>query len=252
MKLLTLARDLKRRKARERQRLFSAEGVRTVEELTRSPLRIHGVLVAPQLAEAPRGAALLADLHRRGVDVVEVTAQEFASAAETDSPQGVLAIAAVPPHSLDSLSLSPSARIVVLDAVQDPGNVGTIVRTAAALGTTAVLAMPGTVDLWNAKVVRSAMGAGFHLPTLSGTWDALDAFRHRESFALWGADGAGTPVFELKPPERLALVVGNEGAGLSADARKRVDRLAALPIASAVESLNVAVATGILLYQLRS
>jgi TrmH family RNA methyltransferase len=96
------------------------------------------------------------------------------------------------------------------------------------------------------------MGAGFHLPTLSGTWDALDAFRHRESFALWGADGAGTPVFELRPPERLALVVGNEGAGLSADARKRVDRLAALPIASTVESLNVAVATGILLYQLRS
>jgi TrmH family RNA methyltransferase len=96
------------------------------------------------------------------------------------------------------------------------------------------------------------MGAGFHLPSFATTWDALDAFRHRESFALWGADGAGTPVFELKPPERLALVVGNVGAGLSPDARRRVDRLAALPIASTVESLNVAVATGILLYQLRS
>jgi TrmH family RNA methyltransferase len=252
LKLLTLARDLKRRKARERQRLFSAEGVRTVEELTRSALRIHGALVAPQLADAPRGAALLADLRQRGIDVAEVSAQEFATAAETDSPQGVLAIAAVPPHSLDSLSLTPESRIVVLDAVQDPGNVGTILRTAAALDTTAVVAMPGTVDLWNAKVVRSAMGAGFHLPSFATTWDALDAFRHRESFALWGADGAGTPVVELKPPERLALVVGNEGAGLSPDARQRVDRLAALPIAGTVESLNVAVATGILLYQLRS
>jgi len=252
LKLLTLARDLRRRKARERHRLFTAEGVRTVEELIRSTLHIRGVLVAPQLAEAPRGAALLADLRARGAEVLEVSPQEFSSAAETDSPQGVLAIADVPPHSLDTLDLPPAARLVVLDAVQDPGNVGTIVRTAAALGTAAVVAMPGTVDLWNAKVVRSAMGAVFFLPAIPSTWDALDAFRHRESFALWGADGAGTPVYELKPPERLALVVGNEGAGLSDDARQRVDRLAALPIASTVESLNVAVATGILLYQLRS
>jgi RNA methyltransferase, TrmH family len=226
--------------------------VRTVEELARSALRIEGVLVAPQLADAPRGSALLADLRQCGVEVAEVNAQEFASAAETDSPQGVLAIAAVPPHSLDSIAITPTARIVVLDAVQDPGNVGTIVRTAAALGAAAVVAMPGTVDLWNAKVVRSAMGAGFHLPTFAGTWDALDAFRQRESFALWGADVAGTPVFELKPADRLALIVGNEGAGLSDDARQRVDRLVALPIESTVESLNVAVATGILLYQLRS
>ena len=252
MKLLTLARDLRRRKARERQHLFTVEGVRTVEELTRSTLRIHGVLVAPQLADAPRGAALLDRLRERGVELLHVSAQEFSSAAETESPQGVLAIAAVPPHSLDTLALPQYARVVVLDAVQDPGNVGTIIRTAAALGTTAVVAVPGTVDLWNAKVVRSAMGAGFFLPTFASTWDALDAFRHRESFALWGADAAGTPVHELKPPDRLALVVGNEGAGLSGDARQRVDRLAALPIASTVESLNVAVATGILLYQLRS
>ena len=252
MKLLSLARDLRRRKARERQRLFTVEGVRTVEELTRSALRIQGVLVAPQLADAPRGAALLTDLRQRGVEVLDVSAQEFASAAETESPQGVLAIATVPPHSFDSLTVPPRARIVVLDAVQDPGNVGTIIRTAAALGTAAVVAMPGTVDLWNGKVVRSAMGAGFHLPTFAATWDALDAFRHRESFALWGADAAGTPVHELKPPDRLALVVGNEGAGLSTDAHQRVDRMVALPIEGTVESLNVAVATGILLYQLRS
>jgi tRNA G18 (ribose-2'-O)-methylase SpoU len=96
------------------------------------------------------------------------------------------------------------------------------------------------------------MGAGFHFPTFGSTWDALDAFRHRDAVALWGADAAGTPVFELKPADRLALVVGNEGAGLSDDARQRVDRLVALPIESTVESLNVAVATGILLYQLRS
>ena len=252
MKLLTLARDLRRRKARERQGLFAAEGVRAVEELARSALAIRGVLVAPQLAEAPRGAALLATLRQRGVEIAEVSALEFASAAETESPQGVLAVARIPDHALDRLPLPPKARLVLLDGVQDPGNVGTILRTSAALGAAAVLALPGTVDLWNAKVVRSAMGASFHTPAFSCTWDQLDTFRRRESFALWGADAGGTALESLVAPDRLALIVGNEGAGLSPDSRGRVEVLASLPISSAVESLNVAVATGILLYQLRT
>jgi TrmH family RNA methyltransferase len=252
LKLLTLARDIRRRKARERQRLFAAEGVRAVEELVRSPLAIRGALVAPQLVDAPRGAALLSSLRHRGVELAEVSALEFASAAETDSPQGVLAIAGIPDRSLDTLPLPPRARLVLLDGVQDPGNVGTIVRTAAALGATAVLALPGTVDLWNAKVVRSAMGASFHAPAFACTWEQLDVFRRRESVALWGADAGGTTLESLTAPDRLGLVVGNEGAGLSLESRARVELLASLPISSAVESLNVAVATGILLYQLRT
>jgi TrmH family RNA methyltransferase len=252
LKLLTLARDLRRRKARERQRLFAAEGVRAVEELVRSPFTVRGVLVAPQLADAPRGAALLDALRSRGIDMTEVSSLEFASAAETESPQGVLAIAEVPDRSLDRLELPARARVVLLDGVQDPGNVGTILRTSAALGAAAVLALPGTVDLWNAKVVRSAMGASFHTPAFSCTWESVDLFRRRESVALWGADAGGTALERLVPPDRLALVVGNEGAGLSDEARSRVEVLASLPIASAVESLNVAVATGILLYQLRT
>ena len=252
MKLLTLARDLTRRKARERQRLFAAEGVRAVEELMRSPLSIRGVLAAPQLSDAPRGAALLAAIRQRGTELAEVTALEFASAAETESPQGVLAIAEIPERSLDHLALPPRARLVLLDGVQDPGNVGTIVRTAAALGAAAVLALPGTVDLWNAKVVRSAMGASFHAPAFSCTWEQLDVFRQRDGVTLWGADAGGTMLESLAAPDRLALVVGNEGAGLSAEARARVAVLASLPISSAIESLNVAVATGILLYQLRT
>jgi TrmH family RNA methyltransferase len=252
LKLLTLARDLRRRKARERQGLFAAEGVRAVEELGRSPLAIRGVLVAPQLIDAPRGSALLALLRERSVPITEVSALDFASAAETESPQGVLAVAEIPERSLDTLMLATRARLVLLDAVQDPGNVGTIVRTAAALGAAAVLALPGTVDLWNAKVVRSAMGAGFHVPAFSCTWDDLDTFRRRQPITLWGADAGGTALEILEAPARLALVVGNEGAGLSPESLARVDSLVSLPIDSAVESLNVAVATGILLYQLRS
>ena len=218
----------------------------------RSGLRLRGVLVAPQLADAPRGAALIGTLRTAGIEITEVPPLDFASAAETESPQGVLAIAEIPERTLETLAIGERARIVVLDAVQDPGNVGTILRTAAALGATAALALPGTVDLWNAKVVRSAMGASFHFPVLSTTWDELDLFRRRNAVALWGADAAGAALDTLEPPARLALVVGNEGSGLSLDARHRIDTLAALPIGSLVESLNVAVATGIFLYQLRS
>jgi TrmH family RNA methyltransferase len=251
MKTLTLARDLRRRKARERQGLFVAEGIRTVEELLGSTLDIVGALVAPTLSESPRGATLADTLRDRKIATEEVSAKDFESAAETDSPQGILAIARVPGQTLANISVADALRLLILDAVQDPGNVGTILRTGAALSATATLSLPGTVDLWNAKVVRSAMGAHFHHPCLIGTWDELDSFRREHAVQIWAADAAGEPVGSIEPPARLALVVGNEGNGLSSESRTRADRLVALPISPSVESLNVAVATGILLYELR-
>jgi len=228
-----------------------AEGVRAVEELLRSPLKVRGLLASAQFADAPRAGAVraLADASRVTID--EVSVPDFDSAAETDSPQGILAIAEVPAASLSGLPADGPLRLLVLDAVQDPGNVGTILRTAAAFGASATFSLPGTVDLWNAKVVRSGMGAHFHHPCLSGSWDELDTFRRERSIDIWAADAAGDSIVGLTPPERLAIVVGNEGAGLSSDSRARADRLVALPIGSAVESLNVAVAAGILLYELR-
>lgn len=250
LKLLTLARDLKRRKSREKHRLFVAEGVRAVEELLRSPLAIRGALIAPRLSEAPRGAVLVSALAAKRVETQSVDAHEFSSAAETESPQGVIAIAEVPDRTVASLSEDWKGVILVLDAVQDPGNVGTILRTAAALGVVATISMPGTVDLWNAKVVRSGMGAHFQHLAFSSTWSELDTFRARTGTKLLAADAGGVPVSTIRPEARLALVVGNEGAGLSAEARSRADTTVALPISPAVESLNVAVATGILLYSL--
>ncbi|HET7631423.1 MAG TPA: RNA methyltransferase [Gemmatimonadaceae bacterium] len=251
MRLLTLARDLRRRKARERQRLFVCEGVRAVEELLRSPIAPLGVLVGPQLLEAPRGAALREALVAAGITLEEVPLREFHTAAETESPQGVLAIAPVPERSLDAVAAVDGLRVLVLDALQDPGNVGTILRTAAALGVSATLALPGTVDLWNAKVVRGAMGALFHHHAQAATWAEVDALATRAGLAVWAADAHGAPLGSTPAPARLALVVGNEGAGLSGEARARASHTVALPISGAVESLNAAVATGILLYELR-
>ncbi|MBA3890260.1 MAG: RNA methyltransferase [Gemmatimonadaceae bacterium] len=251
MKLLTLARDLRRRKARGRLGLFVGEGLRVVEELARSPITVRGVLHTPEAATSDQAAAVLRTLRQRGADVAEVSERDFATAAETDSPQGILAVAVAPDHRLGTLPPGDAIRLLVLDAVQDPGNVGTILRTAAALGATATIALPGTVDLWNAKVVRSAMGAHFHHPAFSCTWEELDGFCRQHGVAVWAADAAGEPLEGLSPPPGMALVMGNEGAGITAATRNRADHLVALPIAAAVESLNVAVAAGILLHALR-
>lgn len=211
------------------------------------------MLTAPQLADAPRGAALLDSLARRGdVEHLAITERDFATAAETESPQGVLAIAEIPERSLSSFLDRAPLTLLVLDAVQDPGNVGTIVRTAAALGASATVALPGTVDLWNAKVVRSGMGAHFEHPAFHCTAEQLAAFLDGTGTELWGADAHGAPVGTRERPSRLALAVGNEGGGLTDATRSRATALVALPISSAVESLNVAVAAGILLYALRS
>ena len=256
MRLLTLARDLRRRRARDRQELFVAEGVRAVEELLRSPLRVRGVLVSPALPTDERGSALTHSLTQSGIPTQSVSAEELATAADTETPQGVLAIAEIPERTLADVPSSETFRLLVLDAVQDPGNVGTMLRTAAALGTLATLALPGTVDLWNVKVVRSAMGAHFHYPAIACTWAELSTFLSDRGATLWGADGGGERLDDVlhpgaRPPARLALAVGNEGSGLSRQVRERADRVVALPIAPAVESLNVAVAAGIILYELR-
>jgi RNA methyltransferase, TrmH family len=252
VRLLTLARDLKRRKAREKRGLFVAEGVRAVEELVRSSLQIEGILVAPQVEEAPRGAQLLEAVRARSLVIETVAPSEFASAAETDSPQGILALARIPSATLDEIPAAESLRLLILDAIQDPGNVGTLVRTAAALRVAATISLPGTVDLWNAKVVRSAMGAHFHHTLVMCSGDELLAFRKSRGVELWGADAGGSPVSGAAVPRRLGIVVGNEGAGLSESIRSELDRIVSIPMAPGAESLNVAVAAGILLHEVRA
>jgi TrmH family RNA methyltransferase len=258
VRVLSVARDLQRRHARERQRLFVAEGLRAVDELLKSSVVIRGALIAEDASDSTRHAAILAALNNRDIPVQKVSVTEFASAADTESPQGMLAIAEIPRLELEDLTLpeAQTVRLIVLDALQDPGNVGTIVRTAAALSASATLSLPGTVDLWNAKVVRSSMGSLFHHPVLTCTWEELTSFLSRNDVELWGAEVGGVPLSGVahdrgKLPLRLAIAVGNEGSGLSARTRAVASKSVAVEIGPGVESLNVAVATGILLYELR-
>jgi len=252
VKILTLARDLRRRKAREKHSLFVAEGVRSVEELLRSGLAVRGALVTPQLTDAPRGETLRRLLDSSGVEVVEISDKDFGSAAETESPQGVLAIGAIPMRTLDTLETALGCRFLLLDGIQDPGNAGTIVRTAAALGATATVALPGTVDLWNPKVIRSSMGAQFQHPALHAGIEETFDFLERRNIQLWVADAAGESLTAADAPARLAIALGNEGSGVTTAVRSKSRKSVALRIAPNVDSLNVAVAAGIILHELRA
>lgn len=231
--------------------MFVAEGVRTVEELIASPIRVKGILTCDLLDRTPRGAALAAQCLGRDLEVLRVSEREFLSASDTDQPQGILAIAEVPSRSLDTLAVPAGARFLVLDGVQDPGNVGTLLRTASALGCSATIALPGTVDPWNAKVVRSAVGMQFTHPTITCSEEGLDKFLTQHGVALWGAAAEGTPLGVASVPARLAIAMGNEGAGLKPSVRERCDALVAIGMEPGAESLNVAVAAGILLHALR-
>ena len=240
-------RALGNRKDREAEGLFLAEGVRVVEELLAAGLPVPLAVVSPALGETERGARLEARL-RDVAPVRDATAGELNTLADTATNQGVLVVAEVPDGTLDALPDAGPSTVLLLDGVQDPGNLGTLARSAGAFGCDALVCLPGTVDPWNPKAVRAAAGTLFRLPVVkSEAGPALERLR-RGGYAVLGADADGTGIDRLALPTRTALAVGNEGAGLGPALREAADSLVAVPMESGVESLNVAVAAGILLY----
>lgn len=245
-----LLRGLHQRGFREAQGAFLAEGVRVVEDLLASGLPVHLLVCSSSLEDTPRGAALRREAEWRRVPVREVPEAELRGYAATETPQGVLAVGAVPRATLAELRTSPApAVLLVLDAVQDPGNFGTMVRTAEALGAGGVIALPGTVDPWNPKSVRAAMGSSFRLPVVAAGWDEAAPWLEAEGVRIVASVVGAEPLGEPRP-DRAALVVGNEGAGVSAETLRRAHHRVGIPIRGRAESLNVTSAAAILLYDL--
>ena len=244
-----LLRTLRQRRAREEEGLFLVEGVRTVEDLVASPLPVRFAVASSTLGDTPRGRGLVSAIAARGIPVHEVEERAFRDWADTETPQGVLAVAEIPRAGLAAVPLDADpAVLLVLDAVQDPGTCGTLVRTAEALGAAGVVALPGTVDPWNPKSVRAAMGSSFRLPVVEADWDVLEPWL-REHGVATVASAVGAPPPESLP-RRAALVLGNEGAGVSADTLRRADVTLGIPLRGRAESLNVAAAGAILLHEL--
>jgi RNA methyltransferase, TrmH family len=247
--LISTIRDLHRRRGRERRGLAVAEGVRLVEEALAAGVSIRGAVTAPGLEATPRGAALKAALAGRGVRLEPLEDRALAELSDTEHPQGVIAVIEPRTATLDELRPGPRDAILVLDAVQDPGNVGALARAALGLGAVGLVALPGTADLENPKALRGSMGALFRLPAVSADAAALIAWAGERGVAIWTADIEGSPVPAVRDPGPVALVVGNEGAGISPAIRAAARRKVTVPLSNKVESLNVAVAAGILLYE---
>jgi TrmH family RNA methyltransferase len=250
--LVSTIRDLGRKRGRERRGLALAEGVRLVEEALAAEVPIRGAVVGPALEATARGKSLKAALAAAAVPLHEVSSDDLAQLADTEHPQGIIAIIAPRRWNVAHITLAPRDTVLVLDAVQDPGNVGTMIRTAFALGAGAVIALSGSADLANPKVIRSTMGAIFRLPCAAAGTDEFLAWAAEQHLALWVGDTEGEPLGAAGTTPRagrVALVVGNEGAGVSDALRQAASRRVAIPLAEGAESLSVGAAAAILLYE---
>ena len=236
-------RALGDRSGREAAGRILVEGEVMIREALNCGLAIHDALAVSRCAEFAR------TLEAAGARVYEVPDRILDAVCPTRTPQGVCA-SFTPPEPAQ-LSALPD-RVVALDGVQDPGNVGTIWRTADAAGFQAILFGPGCADAMSPKVLRAAMGSGFRLPyartdDLPGALDALRA----KGYALIASDLRGEDFYRRADPgSRYALVIGSEAHGISPEVRALATMRVRLPMRGGAESLNAAVAAGILMYDL--
>ncbi len=228
-----------------------AEGVRLVEEAVAAGIPIRGVITSESFRPTGRNGRLLQELAAHAVEVEEVSDRVFATLADTDTPQGILAVVEPPTRTIDDIVPAPGAPVLVLDAVQDPGNVGTLLRTAFALGAGGAILLKGTADPLNAKVMRASMGAAFRLPFAQADEAAFRAWSEKHRPAIWAAAMEGTLVTRLAPPANLALIVGSEGAGIRPEVAALASARVSIPLARGAESLNVSVAAGIILHEIQ-
>jgi len=247
------ARSLLTRKGREAASSFLVEGPHAVGEALAAPAhRVREVFVTE--VAAARDGALLRAASSADVTVRMVTERVLGSLRDTVTPQGVVAVVDTPTLALpDALGASPRL-VVILDQIADPGNAGTVIRTADAAGADAVVASAGSVDVWSGKCVRASAGSVFHLPLATGVTvdDAVEAARASGCAVLATAADGDDNLDDLIDRDELAVptawIFGNEAHGVSEVARVAADRVVRLPVYGSVESLNLAAAAAICLY----
>jgi TrmH family RNA methyltransferase len=234
-----------RRKAREKAGRFVVEGVRLAEEAVRAKAAAELVLYVDQLDG--RGRAALNGLRQVGAAAETVSPQVMAACSVAESPPGLLAVLPIPGGS-SALAATPSGLVLIVDRLADPGNLGSILRTAAAAAADRVYLSPGTVDAYNPKVVRGAMGAHFRLALCEAGWpDIAVALAGMPVYLAAGSGGERYDQVDWTPP--VALIVGGEAEGASQAAQRLAGRRVTIPMPGGSESLNAAVAAGILMFE---
>jgi RNA methyltransferase, TrmH family len=234
--------------ARGGAELAGIEGPHLIAEALRAQLSIECVFVAQDAERLIDGLHLL-----RQTEVLLLPAKILASALATDTPQPVAAL--VRPREWawkDVLAAAEDAEplVLILAGIQDPGNLGTILRSAEAFGASGVVTLPGTVSAWNPKAVRASAGSLFRVPLLAAGVDECFAHLHRAGVAVWTtATRDAVQAREANLTRAAALIIGNEGGGVPPQAAARADRALTIPCPGPVESLNAAVAASVLLYE---
>ncbi len=225
--------------------MVAIEGDHLLEEALRSGMVLKSVFVSER-RPVPR-------MVPRGVEILHLTDEVFASVVETQSPQGVAALMVPPVRTLEDVFETVAAPLILIAAgLQDPGNLGTLVRSAEAFGAAGVLTTQGTVSAWNQKVLRASAGSVFRVPVVGGTATEIEGLKRRgvRLIAAVGADDFGVVLAqEMDFTVGCAVMIGNEGSGLTAEWMEMCDARVTIPCPGPVESLNAAVAGSLLLYE---
>ncbi len=248
-------RSLRWRKTRERERRFLVEGIRLVEEALDSEAPVETLVYSPELLVSERALSLVHkfDEARR----LELSAAAFRSLSDRDDPQGLAAAVRIEERPLEAIPLGENVLIVAACQIRDPGNLGTVIRTADAAGTAGVVVVEPSVDLYDPETVRATMGSLFSVPVvhLPGDADLLAWFAEVKAAGIQLLVVASSPRgqqlhFEVDYRRPVALLVGNERTGLSSLLLDGADAVVRLPMLGRADSLNVAAATSALLYEI--
>jgi len=251
--LVKRIRSLADRANRDAEGRMAIEGVRLVEEALAAGVRAELLLYdADAQGEHPRIKDLLQRASALGVRTIETARHVIEAASEVETPQGVIAVLEIPRHDLTRVLGTPDLLLVIVDRIQDPGNLGTIIRVADAAGASAVAVTRGSVDPHNPKSVRATMGSLFHLPVVEVDAASLAAELTRLGVHILVADQQGALEYtsvSLRRP--LALVLGSEATGPDPLWREAAEAVVRIPMYGRAESLNVAIAGALLLYEAR-
>ncbi len=258
-------RALRERKERERTQLFFVEGIRLVAEAVQLHtsdfhVEIETLVYAPELLKSDFALGIVQQAQNQSATCVEVSADVFASLSQKDGPQGLAAVikqrwtplATLSPQSL-ALSPQPSALYLALESPQDPGNIGTILRTADAVGVDGIILLGQHADPYDPDAVRASMGAIFTQQLIRATFAELLAWKNTYQLSLLGtSDKAGQDYRAANYRQPLIVLMGSERQGITAEQSQACDQLVAIPMRGRSDSLNLAVATGILLYEIHN
>jgi TrmH family RNA methyltransferase len=224
---------------------IAIEGLHLVQEAVKSGLILDTVFLKEGREE------LLQQFPAGNAEVLIVTEDVFLSATMTEHPQGVAALMEAPRFTVQAMfpkAPRPHPLVVIAAGLQDPGNLGTLVRSAEAFGATGMILLPGTVSLWNAKTLRASSGSAFRLPVIGLTTDdAFNTLRAHGVRIIAAVARDGDSEADLRGPS--ALLIGNEGSGLPEAWIAQADARVTIPFTGAVESLNAAIAGSVLLYE---